>query len=301
VPNFSEGRDESVVQSIASSIGSVPGAAVLDTHLDADHNRSVITFAGAPEAVIEGAVQGVARAAALIDLNRHTGIHPRIGAADVVPFVPLQGLSLESAARYAHLAGEKIWRRCGVPVYFYETAARRTDRVNLVEIRRGQFETLREKVRLDPTARPDVGGPLLHPSAGAAVVGARGFLIAFNVNLATADVAPARRIAKRIRYSSGGFVGVKALGVLLASRHMAQVTMNLTDFALTPLDELMETIESEAAALGVAVSGCEIVGLLPRAAYELAPRFFERAANFSRSVILEERLAAIQSNLYRPA
>jgi glutamate formiminotransferase len=268
---------------------------LLDQHVDPDHNRSVVTFAGPPDAVVEGAVRGVERAVSLIDLRRHDGVHPRIGAADVVPFVPLQGLTLKDCARLAVRAGDEIWRRCGVPVYLYEAAARRPDRVNLAALRRGRFEGLREKVLTDPGCRPDIGGPALHPSAGATAVGARNFLIAYNVNLAGAGVEIARQLAGRIRHSSGGFPGVKALGVEIVSRGLVQVTMNLTDFEHTPLDLLFETIESEAKRLGAGIASSEIVGLVPRRAFEMAPRFFERAENFRPGVILENRLAAIQS------
>jgi glutamate formiminotransferase len=287
VANFSEGRDSSVVDAITAAIGSSEGVQVLDRHVDPDHNRSVITFAGPPEATVEGAVRGVERAVALIDLRRHDGVHPRIGAADVVPFVPLEGLTLDDCVCLAVRAGNEIWRRCGVPIYLYEAAARRPDRVNLAALRRGRFEGLQEKV-------PDIGGPALHPSAGATAVGARNFLIAYNVNLA-AGVEIARQIAGRIRHSSGGFPGVKALGVELASRGLAQVTMNLTDFKHTPLDLLFETIENEATRLGATIASSEIVGLIPRRAFEIAPRFFERAENFRPDVILENRLVAIQS------
>ena len=295
VANFSEGRDASVVEAIAAAIGSSAGVLLLDRHVDPDHNRSVITFAGPPDAAVEGAVRGVERAVSLIDLRRHDGVHPRIGAADVVPFVPLEGLTLEDCVCLAVRAGDEIWRRCGVPVYLYEAAARRPDRVNLAALRRGRFEGLRERVLTDPGCRPDIGGPALHPSAGATAVGARNFLIAYNVNLAAAGVEIARQIAGRIRHSSGGFPGVKALGVELASRGLAQVTMNLTDFEHTPLDSLFEAIESEANRLGASIASSEIVGLVPRRAFEMAPRFFERAENFRPGVILENRLAAIQS------
>jgi len=295
VANFSEGRDDEVVGRIAAGIRSVAGVILLDRHMDADHNRAVITFAGSPDAVVEGALGGVQRAVALIDLSRHNGVHPRIGAADVVPFVPLKGVTLEDCARLAVQAGEEIWRRFGVPVYLYEAAARRPERVNLASVRRGQFEGLRERARIDPESGPDIGGPDPHPTAGATAVGARSFLIAYNVNLDTPDVEIARRIARRIRQSSGGFPGIKAMGVVLASRGFAQVTMNLTDFEHTLLDRVFEAIEAEAARGGVKIVSTEIVGLIPREAFDLAPRFFLRAENFRDDVILENRLAALQS------
>lgn len=295
VPNFSEGRDAGVVDQIAAAIGAVAGVMVLDRHADADHNRSVISFAGSPEAVLEGALGGVEVAARRIDLNRHAGVHPRIGAADVVPFVPIEGATLEDCADLARRTGEEIWRRLGVPVYLYGAAARLPEHISLARVRGGQFEGLRDRLLAGAGVKPDFGESRLHPTAGATACGARAFLIAYNVNLATADVEAARGIARRIRESSGGFPGVQALGVSLASRGLTQVTMNLTDFERTPVDRVFEEIEREAAGRGVRISSCEIVGLIPRRAFERAPRFYSRAENFRPDVILENRLAALQS------
>jgi glutamate formiminotransferase len=208
VPNFSEGRDATVVARIAEAIASVRGAAVLGQTSDRDHNRSVITFAGAPGPVAEGAFRAIESAVALIDLNRQQGVHPRIGAADVIPFVPVSGVTLEDCALLAERLAERVWRELRVPVYLYEAAARRPDRVNLANIRRGRFEKLREEVRFNPERRPDFGEAALHPTAGACVIGARKFLIAFNVNLATADVEIARQLARKVRFSSGGLACV---------------------------------------------------------------------------------------------
>lgn len=293
VPNFSEGRDPEVVERIEAALQGVPGVSVLDRSLDPDHHRAVITAAGEPAAVAEAAVRAVGEAARWIDLNRHRGVHPRMGAADVVPLVPVAGLSLEECAALAHWVGEEIWRRHQVPVYFYGAAARRPGRTNLEDIRRGQFERLREEAPSNPERRPDVGGPGLHPTAGAVAVGARGFLIAYNVNLNTAEVEIARQIARRVRFSSGGFPHVKAMGVKLASRHLAQVSMNLTDFERTPLEELFAAIRQEAARLGAAVADCEVVGLIPRKAFQQAPEFFRRCANFRLDRILENRLESL--------
>ena len=268
VPNFSEGRDARVVDAIASAIASGAGVAVLDCHRDADHNRAVITFVATPEAAVEAAVRGVAAAVERIDLSRHTGVHPRIGAADVVPFVPLENMTLDDCAALARQAGEEIWRRLRVPVYFYEAAALRPEWRNLADIR-----------RLAPR-QPDVGGPAPHPTAGATAVGARNFLIAYNINLATADLDLARRIARRIR----AFPAVKAMGFYLESRKLAQVSMNLVDFERTPVEEVYAAVEREAA-----VSESELVGMVPRRAYEMAPRFYERCANFRPGLILETR------------
>jgi glutamate formiminotransferase len=261
--------------------------------MDADHNRSVITFAGSPRAVAEAAVRGVIKAVELIDLTRHEGVHPRVGAADVVPFVPVEGVTLKDCVELAHLVGEEIWAKAGVPVYFYEAAAKVPDRVRLENVRRGQFERLREEVRTIPARRPDVGLPELHPTAGATVVGARKFLIAYNVNLATSDVSVASRIARKIRASSGGFQHVKALGLTLASRGQVQVSMNLTDYELTPMHVVYEAIRREAALAGVDVADSEIVGLIPRTALEEAARAALRIDGFHPSVVLENRIADV--------
>ncbi|MGC8794865.1 MAG: glutamate formimidoyltransferase [Bryobacteraceae bacterium] len=290
VPNFSEGRDRAAVSTIIRAMEAIPGVCVLDQHADPDHNRSVVTLAGPPEAVAEAALAGVGKAIELIDLNRHAGVHPRIGAADVVPFVPLAGASLQECVQLAHHVGCEIWRRFRVPVYFYGAAAARPDRAELAAIRRGQFEGLRQAVLHDETRRPDVGGPELHPTAGATAVGARGFLIACNVNLGTTDVEIARRIARKVRESSGGFPGVRAMGVALPSRNLVQISMNLTDFERTPLEELYQTIRREAEQQGVSVIESELVGMIPRKAYQQAPVFFERCRGFHPGAILENRL-----------
>lgn len=292
VPNFSEGRDAAKVAAIVAAIRSVAGIAILDCEMDADHNRSVVTFAGSADAVVEAAFRGVAKAVELIDLTRHTGVHPRIGAADVVPFVPVEGVTLEDCVRLAERAAQRIWERLRVPVYLYEAAARRPQNVNLENIRRGQFEGLREEVRTNPARRPDCGEAALHPTAGATVVGARKFLIAYNINLATPDVAVARRIAKAIRFSSGGFRYVKAMGVPLASRNLAQVSMNLTDFEQTPMHRVFEAVRDEAARCGVEVAGSEIVGLVPKKALEMTAEWCLRVENFHPDLVLENRLAA---------
>lgn len=291
VANFSEGRDPAVVDRIVEAILSSPGVVLLDRELDADHNRCVLTFAGAPEPVAEAAIRGVERAIALIDLNRHTGVHPRIGAADVVPFVPIEGVTIEECAQLAARVGEQLWKRFQLPVYLYEAAARRPERTNLENIRRGQFEGLREEIRSNPDRLPDFGEAELHPTAGAAVVGARKFLIAYNVNLGTPDIEIAKRIAKAVRFSSGGFRFVKAMGVPLASRNLAQVSMNLTDFEQTPVHRVFEAVRTEAERYGVPVVGSEIVGLIPKKALEMAADFYLRCENFQPGLVLENRLA----------
>lgn len=290
VPNFSEGRDRGVVEAIVQAARSARGAAVLDWTMDPDHHRSVLTLAGEPDGVLEAALRSVGAAVERIDLTKHRGVHPRIGAADVVPFVPVSGVTLSECAAIARRAGEEIWRRYQVPVYFYEAAALKPERRRLELVRRGQFEELRHAVANDASRAPDIGGPLLHPTAGAAAVGARKFLVAFNVDLETRDAAVARRIARRIRESSGGLPNVKAIGVFLASRGVAQVSMNLTDFEVTPPGAVFDAIEEEARREGVAIASSEIIGLVPAAALSPAEARRLRVSNFHPEMILEHRL-----------
>lgn len=271
------------MKAIADAIAQTPDVLLLGSELDADHNRSVMTFAGTPDAVVEAAVRGAGKAAELIDLSTHRGVHPRVGAADVIPFVPLDGSTMDDAVAGAHRAGEEIWRRFGVPVYFYERAARRPERKRLELVRRKEFDG----------APPDIGTVAAHSTAGASVVGARGFLIAYNVLLATPDAAIAQAIARKIRASSGGFPYVKAMGIYLASRDRAQVSMNLTNFAETPLEGIYDAISQAARELGTEAMAGEIIGFIPRRAYEMAPEFFRRAENFSESRILETRIAEL--------
>jgi glutamate formiminotransferase len=280
VPNFSEGRDLDVVREVVAAIESAPGVLLLGSESDADHNRSVVTFAGEVDAVVEAAVRGAGKAAELIDLGLHKGAHPRVGATDVIPFVPLDGSSMDDAAVAAHRAGEAIWQRFGVPVYFYEAAARTSGRKRLEKTRRTGFDGL----------PPDVGTITSHPTVGASMVGARGFLIAYNFDLETADMEIATAIARRIRESSGGFRAVKSIGLFLPSRNCAQVSMNLTDFASTPLDEVMAAIDAEAARLGTRVRTGELIGFIPRAAFDKSPAFFRRDAKFNESRIIETRI-----------
>ncbi len=290
VPNFSEGRDPRRVDAILEAIRSA-GVTMLDREMDADHNRSVLTFVGDPDAVMEGALAGVGKAAELIDLTKHSGAHPRIGATDVVPFIPISGVTIDDCVAIARRAGQSIWERFRIPVYFYEAAAQRPDRVNLENIRRGQFEGLRQEVTMNPERAPDVGEPKLHPTAGATVVGARKFLIAYNVNLDTPDVEIAKKIAKTVRFSSGGLRYLKAMGVKLRERNLAQVSMNLTDFEQTPMHVAFEVVKREAARYGVSVVGSEIVGLVPKRAIEASANYFLQLENFHSRQILENRLA----------
>lgn len=293
VPNFSEGRDAAVVDAIADAARSMPGAWVLDQTRDPDHHRSVLTLAGSPPAVTEAAFRAVAEAVRRIDLTAHEGVHPRIGAADVIPFVPVEGITLEECARIAVDLGERIWRELSVPVYLYEAAARNPDRVRLENVRRGSFEGLRQAVLSDPSRRPDIGGAVLHPTAGASVVGARKFLIAFNVNLATGDLALAQTIAKRIRASSGGFPCVKAMGVPLPSRELVQVTMNLTDFEITSVGTVFRAIRAHAAAAGAGIDSSELIGLIPRRALVDSEDWLPTVTGFSEDCVFENRLLRV--------
>ena len=292
VPNFSEGRDPAKVDAIASAMSSVSGVYVLDREMDADHNRSVITLAGEPDAVAEAALRGVGKAMELIDLTKHTGAHPRVGATDVVPFIPIEGVTIEDCVALARRTGHEIWARYRIPVFFYEAAAARPERVNLENVRRGQFEGLREEMKRNHDRQPDVGEPKLHPTAGVTVVGARKFLIAYNVNLNTSDVGIANKIAKAIRFSSGGLRYVKSMGVELKARNLAQVSINLTDFEQTPMHRVYEMVKREAARYGAMPVGSEIVGLIPKKAIEMAADFFLQLENFSPEQVFENKLAA---------
>ncbi len=297
VPNFSEGRDPAKVDALVEAMRGVAGVWVLDREADADHNRCVITLAGEPEPVAEAALRGVGKALELIDLTRHTGAHPRLGATDVLPFVPIDGITIEDCVALAKKVGQEIWDRYRIPVYFYEAAATRPERTNLENIRRGQFEGVREEVLVNPDRAPDIGEPRLHPTAGAVVVGARKFLIAYNINLNTPDVDVARKIAKTIRFSSGGLRYVKAMGVDLKARGLAQVSINLTDFEQTPMHRVFEVVKREATRYGCAIVGSEIVGLVPKKAIEMTADFYLQLENFSPAQVLENRLAAALSGV----
>jgi glutamate formiminotransferase / formiminotetrahydrofolate cyclodeaminase len=290
VPNFSEGRDAAKVQAIVAAMREVPGVFVLKHESDTDHNRSVVTLAGEPDAIVEAAVRAVGKAAELIDLTVQTGAHPRIGATDVVPFVPIEGVTLADCVALAKQAGREIWERFRIPVYLYEAAAQRPERTNLENIRRGQFEGLREQALTNPDRAPDIGGPGLHPTAGATVVGARKFLIAYNINLNTPDVEIAKKIAKTIRFSSGGLPYVKAMGVDLRARNLAQVSMNLTDFEQTPMYRVFEAVKEEAMRHGTSIVGSEIIGLVPKRALEMTAEAYLQVENFSPAQVLENRL-----------
>jgi glutamate formiminotransferase/glutamate formiminotransferase/formiminotetrahydrofolate cyclodeaminase len=292
VPNFSEGRKPEAVEAIARAIESVAEAIVLNRHIDPDHNRSVITFVAPAAVVVDAALHAVKAATQLIDLRTHRGEHPRIGATDVLPFVPLGETAMETCVALAHQAGQRIWAELSIPVYFYERAALRPDRVRLEHVRGKGFEALGQEIATDPNRRPDIGAAKLHPSAGAVAVGARPFLIAFNVNLKTSDVSIARRIAHKIRERDGGLPSVKALGFDLKARGLVQVSMNLTDYEQTTMAYAFEAVSEAAAAAGVEIAGAEIVGLIPRAALDRTAGYFSHLEKFHETMVLESLLEA---------
>jgi glutamate formiminotransferase/formiminotetrahydrofolate cyclodeaminase len=293
VPNFSEGRDSAKVDAIVAALVAGPEVYLLDREMDADHHRCVITIVGTRESIGEAALRGIAKAAELIDLTKHQGAHPRLGATDVVPFVPISGVTLDDCVRIAEWVAEEAWRRFQIPTYLYEAAARRPERRNLENIRRGQFEGVREEVRTNPERRPDFGEAALHPTAGATVVGARKFLIAYNINLNTPDVEIAKGIAKKIRASSGGLACVKAMGVELKARGRAQVSMNLTDFETTSVETVFNAVKTAAAQQGIEIAGSEIVGLIPRRALEDVAVRHLQMENFRPELIVENRLESV--------
>ncbi|MFL6214189.1 MAG: glutamate formimidoyltransferase [Blastocatellia bacterium] len=292
IPNFSEGRDANMLDQIVAAIQSVPGAVLLDRESDADHNRSVITFVAPPEAVVDAALAGARKAAELINLNKHTGEHPRMGATDVIPFVPISGVTMDDCVALARRCGERMWRELQIPVYLYEKAATRPERENLAAVRKGQFEGIRDEIATKESRKPDFGDPRVHPTAGITAVGARPPLIAYNVNLGTDNIEIANKIARAVRHMSGGLRYVKALGFELKDRRQAQVSMNMVNFEGTPLFRAFEMVKREAERYGVPVVGSEIVGLVPQAALNDCGDFYLQLENFSAKQILENRLAA---------
>ncbi len=291
VPNFSEGRRGEVVERILDAFRGRKDCQLLDHHADADHNRLVVTVVGEPEDVVEACFTAAGVAADLIDMDRHTGSHPRIGATDVIPLLPVQGVNMKECVEMAQALGERLATELGIPIYLYEEAAQRPERRSLEVIRRGEYERLKEEISL-LHRQPDFGPNQMHPKAGATVVGARQPLIAYNVYLRTTDVSVAKDIARAVRGSSGGFVNVKAIG-LDVEGDSVQVSMNLTDFRRTPVHRVFEFIKREAMHRGVVVSRSEIVGLLPQAALISAARYYLRLTDFAPSEqILERRLEA---------
>lgn len=290
VPNFSEGRRKEVVDRIVYSIRSVPGIKVLDVEMDPDHNRSVVTFTGNKENIQEAAFRGARAAVELIDLTKHKGEHPRMGALDVLPFVPIAGVSIEDCVEIANKTAARISKNLKVPTYLYEAAARRPERGNLENVRKGQFEGLREAILTDDSRYPDFGPRMLHPTAGATAVGARMPLIAFNVNLKSQDLKVAKDIAKKIRASNGGLPKLKALGFDLPAKGFVQVSMNLTDYTVTPISKVFETVKKEAQERGVEIAESEVIGLIPLdAVCDLAARYL-KINSFGSSQVLERRI-----------
>ncbi|MDR2523485.1 MAG: glutamate formimidoyltransferase [Synergistaceae bacterium] len=289
VPNFSEGRRLEVVEAIIGEVRAVSGVKVLDYSSDPDHNRTVLTFVGEPQAVKKAAFACCAKAAELIDMEKHKGAHPRIGATDVIPFVPVSGVTMDECVALAHALGREIAEKLSIPVYFYEAAAKRPGMKALPDVRKGEYEGLKEAIKT-PERAPDEGPQAMHPGAGATVVGARPFLVAFNINLDTPDVALAKKIAQTIRAAKGGYVNCRAMGVMLDNRGIAQVSINMTDYTSTPLHRVFETVKSEAARCGVNVVGSEIVGLTPMRALVDAAVFYLRVEDLKSEQILEARL-----------
>jgi len=292
IPNFSEARRSDVVDAIVAEIESVKEVKVLDQHSDIDHNRTVVTIVGSPEAVEQAAFQAISKAGELIDLDNHHGEHPRIGATDVVPFVPISGVTLVECVELARRLGKRVGEQLKIPVYLYEEAATRPERRNLEDIRRGQYESLKQEIEVNPARKPDFG-PAKLTGAGATVIGARQPLIAFNVYLTTDDVSIANRIARAIRFSSGGLRFVKSMGMLVEGR--AQVSMNLTNFRRTPMARVVEMIRSEAARYGVQVHHSELVGLVPNRAILDAAIWYMQMDQFDPEQVLETRLFGASS------
>lgn len=292
VPNFSEEQDKAVIARIVAAVES--NTRVLDVHIDVAHNRSVVTFIGAPESVVEAGVRAAGVARDAIDLRVHRGQHPRVGAMDVLPFVPLDGATMDECVRLAHEAGERIAREVGVPIYFYGAAARRAERVKLEDVRRGGFERLRDEAVSNPNRAPDIkaeGVRGLHESAGAVLIGVRKFLIAYNINLRTGDVEIARRIARTIRTSGGGLAAVKALGLDLKERGCVQVSMNLVDYEETSIAEAFDAVRGLADEAGIEIIESEIVGLVPRRALDETADYFPTIRGFHRGMILENKIS----------
>lgn len=290
VPNFSEGRQPEIIGEIIRTIEAVQGTTLLDTEMDKDHNRAVVTFVGEPEAVEEAAFQAIKRASELIDLEKHQGEHPRMGAADVCPFIPVSGVTMKACIAMAKKLGERVGNELQIPVYLYEEAATRPDRVNLADVRKGEYEGIRDEIATVPERKPDYGPLKTHPKAGAIAIGVRRFLIAFNVYLNTQNLDVAKKIANAIRFQTGGYRYVKAIGFDIKERRQVQISMNLVNYHGTPIFRVYETIKSEARRYGVNVVGSEIVGLTPLEAMIQVADFYLGLENFSSEQILESKL-----------
>jgi len=294
VPNFSEGKRKEIIEEIVDQVRKKKDVKLLDYSSDPDHNRTDVTFIGEPQAVKEAALDLAMKCVELIDMNKHKGEHPRMGAIDVVPFIPVYNITMEECVKLAHEFAKEFSERSGVPCFMYEEAATRPDRKNLADVRRGEFEGLKEAIGKDPNRVPDYGPNKIHPTAGATAVGARFFLVAFNVNLGTSDIEIAKKIAKAVRHSSGGYRYVKAMGFEIKERGIVQVSMNLTNYQKTPIFRVFETIKNEAERYGVPVIGSEIIGLVPLEALIMVADHYLRLENFSIDQVLEKRLLEVE-------
>jgi glutamate formiminotransferase/formiminotetrahydrofolate cyclodeaminase len=290
VPNFSEGRRPEVMEAIVEAIAEVDGIRVLDKEMDKDHNRAVVTFVGEPEQVKKAAFAGCAKAAELIDLNYHTGEHPRIGATDVIPFIPISGVTVEECIDLARELGQEIAEKLNIPIYLYEKAATKPERENLANVREGQFEGLREAIEKDPARHPDFGEAKMHPKAGATAIGVRDFLVAYNIYLDTNNLDIAKKIGQRVRFMNGGFRYVKANGFAIKERGCVQVSMNLTNFRGTPMHDAFDFVKREAARYGINVTDSEVIGLVPLDAMMDVAEFHLQLDNFKREQVLENKL-----------
>ncbi|MGA2804568.1 MAG: glutamate formimidoyltransferase [Acidimicrobiales bacterium] len=296
VPNFSEGRDETKIASIVAEAQGIPGVTLLDVEENADHNRCVVTLVGEGPPLVEAVLRMMRLATSLIDLTSHKGEHPRMGATDVVPFVPLGEATTEEAINLAVALGTRVWEELHIPVYLYGQAARVAERQDLAKVRAGQFEAIRDAIGTDPARHPDIGEPRVHPTAGAVAIGARPVLIAYNAYLTTADVAVAKRVARAVRGRDGGLAEVKALGFEIHERQRAQVSMNLTDYRRTPIHRAVEAVRREAARFGVGVEETEVVGLVPEDALFDAAEYYLQLNSFDRSTVLERKVRGVQSS-----
>lgn len=294
VPNFSEGRRKEIIEEIIDQVRKRKDVKLLDYSSDPDHNRTDVTFIGEPQSVKEAALDLAIKCVELIDMNKHKGEHPRMGAIDVVPFIPVYNVTMEECVKLAHEFAKEFSEKTGVPCFMYEEAATRPDRKNLADVRRGEFEGLKEAIGKDPDKVPDYGPNKIHPTAGATAVGARFFLVAFNVNLGTSDIEIAKKIARAVRHSSGGYRYVKAMGFEIKERGIVQVSMNLTNYQKTPIFRVFETIKNEAERYGVPVIGSEIVGLVPLEALIMVADHYLRLENFSIDQVLEKRLLEVE-------
>jgi glutamate formiminotransferase / 5-formyltetrahydrofolate cyclo-ligase len=289
VPNFSEGRRPEVIAAITEEVKKVAGVSLLNINSDASHNRTVVTFIGEPQAAKLAAFNACAKAAELIDMEQHQGEHPRVGATDVIPFIPVSDITMEECVQLANELGQEIADKLNIPVYLYEAAAKTPARIKLPDVRKGQYEGLKTAIA-SPERQPDYGPAKMHPTAGATVVGARQFLIAYNINLSTSDVNIAKKIAGSIREAKGGYKYCRAMGVMIEDRNMAQVTINMVDYTGTPLHRVFETVKSEAARYGVSIIGSEIVGMVPLQALVDTAEFYLQLEGFERKQVLEENL-----------